>query len=241
MRTVVIRMRTDTHIGMADKFATAHLRLWQLISPALPVGAYAYSQAQEYAVHAGWVHDEASACDWIVGQLRHNLAGLDIPVFHRLYAAWSANDASLVNTWNEYLLVSRESAELRMEDQHLGAALTRVLENLDLMKNDAPVVDGPVSFACRFAQACALWQIPLRDAAHGYLWSWCENQVAAAIKLIPLGQSAGQRILVQCADAIPAADRHGMALDDEDIGQLAPGMAIASALHETQYSRLFRS
>ena len=219
----------------------AHLRLWQLISPALPVGAYAYSQGQEYAVHAGWIDDESSVCDWIIGQLRHNVAGLDIPIMARHYDAWSDNDWTRVNYWNKYLLVSRESAELRKEDQHLGAALTRVLENLEVIQADDHVVDETPSFACQFARACVRWQIPLRDAAQGYLWSWCENQVAAVIKLVPLGQSAGQRILAQCAQVIPTAVANGLGLADDEIGMLAPGVAIASALHETQYSRLFRS
>jgi urease accessory protein len=219
----------------------ARLRLWQLISPALPVGAYAYSQGQEYAVHAGWIDDESSACDWIVGQLRHNLAGLDIPIMARLYDGWLANDRSQVDYWNRYLLVSRESAELRMEDQHLGAALARVLDNLEVITADEDAVDEARSFACQFALACVRWQIPLRDAAEGYLWSWCENQVAAAIKLVPLGQSAGQRILSQCTGVIPNAADYGLGVADDKIGLLAPGVAIASALHETQYSRLFRS
>jgi urease accessory protein len=219
----------------------SRLRLWQLISPALPVGAYAYSAGQEYAVTAGWVHDEDSAAEWIIGLLMHSLAGLDVPVLVRLYDAWQADDEESVNRWTRLLLAARESAELQAEDRHLGGALARLLFDLGLKEAESWRDSKQVSFATLFALATARWAIPSEEAAQGYLWAWCENQVAAAIKLVPLGQTAGQRILSRAAARIPLAVESGRAVNDEDIGMLAPGLGIASALHETQYSRLFRS
>ena len=106
------------------------MRLWQLISPALPVGAYAYSGGLEYAVEAEWVRDEETAANWIIGQVTHNLAHLEVPLFLRFYKAWQAEDFKAVRYWNGFLLSSRESSELLMEDNNLGAALVKVLESL---------------------------------------------------------------------------------------------------------------
>lgn len=215
------------------------MRLWQLISPTLPIGAYAYSTGLEYAVEAGWVKDEVSASNWILGQLRNSFPALDIPLFFRLYAAWQNNDAAAVALWNQQLLAMRESAELRQEDLALGAALLRVLPGLTIAP--PPMAHSKMTYCCVFAYAAQTIGIDKKQAAQGLVWSWCENQVAAVMKLMPLGQSSGQRILSAAIPVIAAAVEQGMHCDDDAIGVLLPGLAIASALHETQYSRLFRS
>lgn len=222
---------------MAPGLAT--LRLWQLISPALPVGAYAYSEGLEYAVHAGWVSDEGQAGTWIGGQAVHTVGVLDLPVLLRLQDAWDRGDGEGVRYWNAWLLAARESGELRAADQQLGRALLRLLRDLEV----AGAADAPreCAFATAFALASHAWAVPAADAAAGYLWAWVENQVAAAVKLIPLGQTAGQRLMGEVAALIPAAVERAATLPDEDLGALAPALGIASARHETQYSRLFRS
>lgn len=219
----------------------ALLRLLQLASPALPVGAFAYSQGLEYAVHAGSVRDEAGAGDWILGLLAHSLSALDVPVLARLYSAWQADDPAAVRRWSDFLLASRESKELLAQERQMGAALARLLTDLDIPEAAASVAETSECFATMFALAAVRWRIPLEDALLGYLWSWCEGQVAAAVKLVPLGQTAGQRILSRAVAAIPKAAARGLALADDDIGGSAPGLAIAGSRHETQYSRLFRS
>lgn len=217
------------------------LRLLQLASPALPVGAYAYSQGLESAVEAGWVTDETAASEWILGLLGHTLAYLDVPLLARLHGAWRTADRSGVARWTAYLWASRDCAELRAEDRALGVALARLLADLGI-DGARSWADAPAcTFATLFALAAAAWNISLADAAAGYCWAWCENQVAAAIKLVPLGQTAGQRILSRCAERIPAVVLAGLGVADADIGSSAPALAIASARHETQYSRLFRS
>ena len=221
--------------------ATAELRLWQLISPALPVGAYAYSAGLETAVHRGWVSDEESFARWSGGQLRHALSALDVPLLGRLMAAWSAADGAAVEYWTGWLLASRETAELRAEDRHLGRALARLLVDLGESRAHGWDRDGEVTWATLFALAAVAWKIPPEAAARGYLWAWLENQVAAAVKLVPLGQSAGQRVLLRLADDIEPAVAGGLDLPEDDIGAGAPGLALASSWHETQYTRLFRS
>jgi urease accessory protein len=236
--------------GTTDQSETANvtnidnlplLRLLQLVSPALPVGAFAYSQGQEYAVHCGWITNEEEAADWLNGLLGTNIANLDVPVFQRCYEACLCDDMKAVTNWNNFLFAARESAELQAEDHHMGQALARLLSELDVL--DAMIWKGRprTTFVAMFALAAARWRIPLQQAAQGLLWSWLENQVMAAIKLVPLGQTAGQRILERCARQIPGAVEQGLALHDDEIGQLAPLFAMASAGHETQYSRLFRS
>ncbi len=218
--------------------AEARLRLWQLLSPGLPIGAYAYSRGLEHAVSAGWVRDEGGAAEWIGGQLRHAVRLLDIPVFARLYRAFSEGDADGLARWNALLLAARESAELRTEDRDLGAALTRLLADLGI---DAPRPVRPCSFAAAFALATVHFGIGLDEAALAYGFVYCEQQVAAAVKLVPLGQTAGQRLLLGLGAMIPEVVRAGLARADGDLGGTAPGLGIASALHETQYTRLFRS
>jgi urease accessory protein len=228
-------------IEAAQEDGAALLRLMQLVSPALPVGAYAYSQGMEYAVHAAWLRDEESAAVWILGVVRHLLARVDVPVLARLYRAWMTDDEAALLYWSGYLRACRESRELQEEDSQMGKALARLLRDLNMAEAEPWIEHPAAGYAVLFSLAAVRWQVPLGAAAQGYLWSWAENQVAAAIKLVPLGQTAGQRILSRVSESIPAAVTQGLVLSDERIGFVAQRLAMGSALHEHQYSRLFRS
>ncbi|WP_018719157.1 urease accessory protein UreF [Arhodomonas aquaeolei] len=219
----------------------ATLRLWQLISPTLPVGAYAYSAGLETAVADGAVRDGPGLGDWLAGQAQALLVPVDLPALARLMRAWTAGDAEALGYWTDWLRAARETAELRAEDEHMGRALARLLVSLG--ENDAGDWDAPgrTSWATLFALAASRWDIGVEDAAAGYLWAWLENQVAAGVKLIPLGQSAGQRVLFELGARAPEWTRAALGLADEALGGSAPGVAIASSRHETQYTRLFRS
>lgn len=217
----------------------ALLRLLQLCSPALPIGAYAYSQGLEHAVTAGWVKDEDTAAAWILGLLEHAFPALDVPVLFRLIDDWTSSTDP--QRWNDFLFASRGSAELRAEDQRLGSALARLLAALELPEATPWISSPQVTHACMFALASARWNIDPADAAAGYLFSWAENQVGAASRLVPLGQTAAQRILSRATTLIPAAVARARSLPDDELGFAAPAHAIGAALHETQYSRIFRS
>jgi len=212
------------------------LRLWQLISPALPVGAYSYSQALEQVHCSGVVHDEASAMTWLRDVLILGIARLDLPILKRVHAAWQERDAIAVLRLSRELEARRETAELRFEDLAMGSALALLLANLG-----ETLPSRRLPFASAFAVACASWSIPVEDACSGYAWAWCEAQVAATVKLVPLGHTAGQRLLLALGREIPAAVAIAATCGDDEIGLSLPGLAIASALHETQYTRLFRS
>ena len=218
----------------------ATLRLLQLASPAMPVGAYNFSQGLEYAGERGWVGDEPATGDWILGLARESLGTLDLPILLRLHAAWSAEDMAGVTQWNQRLLASRETAELRAEERHMGQALAKVL--LALRREAARRwLQQDACYATLFALAAVGGHISPLHCCQAYLWAWGENQVLAALKVLPLGQTAGQRILDRLLVEIPAICDHAADLDDEDIGVSTPRHAMASAWHETQYSRLFRS
>ncbi len=219
----------------------ALLRLLQLCSPALPIGAFAYSQGLEHAVTAGWVRDEETAADWILGMLGHSLRAIEVPLLARLHAAWIADDQPAIRRWNDFLFASRATRELQAEDQRIGNALARLLVTLDVERAQAFTAEPRATHLTLFALAAATWGIDVRDASQGFLFSWCENQVGAAARAVPLGQSAAQRILSHATVNIPAVVDAGLALDDGEIGAAAPAHAIGSALHETQYSRIFRS
>ena len=216
------------------------MRLLQLVSPSLPVGGYSYSHGLEWAVEAGWVTDEAEVRQWITGLITYARSRLDVPVMLRIVGAIAKEDGGELEKWSRFLQASRESLELHAEDLRLGAALARLLGDLGVVWPDGmgSLRSGLVPV---YALAVLRWEIPLQSAAVGYLWMFAENQVTAALKLVPLGQTAGQRILLQIAAPIEAAVTIGLALSDEEIGFATPGLALASALHETQYTRLFRS
>lgn len=215
------------------------LRLLWLVSPALPVGGYAYSRALEYAVEAGWVSDVDSARSWILGVLERQVGTLDAPLLARLYDAWQADCTSDVLRWNELLCAARESRELALEDAQLGLSLARVLRDAGVER--AQLLAGAPSYVALFALACVHWGVARRDALLGYAFALAETQVTVATKLVPLGQSAGQRVLASLLERLPSLVDEALARGDEALGSYAPSLAFASARHETQYSRMFRS
>lgn len=219
----------------------SHLRLMQLVSPTLPIGAFTYSQGLEWAVEAGWITSEDELHDWLISQARDTLLSLDIPLLKRLMQSYSQTDIEAFTYWSEYLVASRETRELRQEEHQRGRALTRLLKSFDLplAKEWEPVLK--TNQAAGFSLAACAWGIPVQQAALGYAWGWLENQVAAGIKLVPLGQTSGQQLQLRLASEIPLIIEESLQLDDESLGASSPSLAIASALHEQQYTRLFRS
>lgn len=221
--------------------AAAHMklaRLLQLASPALPVGAYSYSQGLESAVEAGRVRDAQSAQQWIEDVLELAVSRMEAPLFLRLWASWRSRDIDAAARWNAQFLASRESAELRAETVQMGYSLAQLLPQLCC--SGLPEWDE-ISFPAAFTFAAVRWELAPADALVAYLWSWCENQVMAAIKAVPLGQTDGQKILLALGDTITSSARGAAELDDDALGNFSPGLALLSARHETQYTRLFRS
>ena len=226
---------------MPTDSAFARLRLFQLVSPSLPLGGYAYSQGLEWAIEAGWIHNETSLREWIENLLGSSLSHLDIPLMARLYRAGAAMDPEAFAYWSDYLVASRETRELREEEHNRARALTALLPELGIAIPDELLPALKKSQLSGFAYAAQQWRIGCAEAAEGYLWSWLENITLAGVKIVPLGQTAGQRIMSETALLIPQLVETGLTLDDEEIGASSPAQAIASSLHETQYTRIFRS
>jgi urease accessory protein len=227
-----------TDIGISGTGLTQLLRL---ASPMLPVGAYSYSQGMEWAVEEGIVRDEQTALRWIGEALAFNIGTLEAPVWRRLYEAWRAGEPEAAKRWNERFLAVRETAELRAETVQMGEAMKLVLKATGEI--DTSPLDGieSAAFPTAFSFAAQGLGVPLREGLTGYLWAWGENQVSAAMKLVPLGQSSGQRILARLIGLLPGIVAGALEAGDDALSNFAPGLAIASSRHETQYTRLFRS
>lgn len=218
--------------------SAALLHLLQLASPSLPVGAYSYSQGLETAIERGWVTDAESAGRYIASQLEEVLAPWDGAVFWRLMHACRAGDQGAFASWDARYLASRESAELRAETVQMGYSLTRLLTGLGLLAQD-PAEE--TSFPAALAQAVQALEVPHEEALLAMLFSWAENQVLACVKSIPLGQVAGQRLLLTLRPAIETAAHTARTLADDELCSWAPGLSLLSMYHEVQHGRLYRS
>lgn len=210
-------------------------RLLQLASPTLPVGAYSYSQGLESAIDAGIVKDAASAGRWIGDVLEFSVGPMEAPILARMID--SAANEKRFKHWNDLFLASRETAELRAETVQMGYSLNKLLPQLGI---DPVPLEEP-AFPAAFAAAVDAWEIEPRDALQAYLWSWLENQVMAAVKAVPLGQTDGQKLLLSLGERIAPLAARAAQMSDDELGNFAPGLALLSSRHETQYSRIFRS
>lgn len=225
--------------------AAALLRLVWLASPALPVGGFSYSEGLEAAVDSGRVADEASARDWLCDQLALTLGRADLPVLAQAFDAWQRDDRGRIAALNDWVRCTRETAELRLQTEQMGRSLVEWLRNGDARDDPrlavlaalAPAPTWPVAFGLAAARSGA----PVASALLAHAFGWAENLVQAAMKAVPLGQSAGQRMLQALSDRIPAVVEQALATGDDRRQSFSPMLAILSARHETQYSRLFRS
>lgn len=219
----------------------SRLRLLHLVSPSLPIGAFAYSQGLEWAVECGWVKNEVQLLEWTSDLMHTSLAYLEIPCLARLFRACAERDNKALAYWTGFLISSRETRELREEERNRGRALAQLLPEIGI-----PVSTDilPLIKRCQltgFALAARHWKVPLHCAAEGYLWGWLENMVLAGVKIIPLGQTSGQRIIAELTAPIPGIVSTGLDLPDEAVGACCPAQSLASSQHETQYTRIFRS
>ncbi|MRS89800.1 urease accessory protein UreF [Enterobacteriaceae bacterium RIT714] len=217
------------------------LRLMQLSSSSLPVGSFTWSQGLEWVVEAGWITTAAEFKCWQLQQMEQSFFCVDLPLFIRLYRACELNDLTAAKRWTGWLLACRETRELREEERNRGAAFTRLIKSWE---PDCPHDWWPLfsqSQLCGMAWLGVRWEIDAHALALSLGYSWIESAVMAGVKLVPFGQQAAQQLIIELSDHF--AERLGQAWlrGDDELGAATPLSAIASARHETQYSRLFRS
>lgn len=240
--------------------STARLQLMWLASPALPVGGFSYSEGLEAAVDAGLVTQEHNAATWLRDQLHLSLARADLAVMAKALPAWMRHDTGRITELNQWVTRTRETTELRLQAEQMGRSMVEWLKNRGHVVAEGdprlaqcaalkPAPTWPVAFAlavaqCLPASGSSTANPPpdtIKEALLSFAFGWAENMVQAAIKAVPLGQSAGQRILQALLDDIPAVVDSAMALPDAQRQAFTPMLAILSSQHESQYSRLFRS
>lgn len=233
--TIMDRVITDSNLSLAQ------FRLMQLISPSLPIGSFTYSQGIEWAVEAGWISTKDHLSQWMVEQVQTTLAKLDLPILLRLYDASKTQNLEALSYWSDYLIASRETSELRAEELNRARAFARLLQSLDLPGEPAWFEVLNQCQSAGFAHAARVWEIPKENMLQGFAWSWLENLILAGVKIIPLGQSDGQRLLHDISPTLAGAVSSALNLSDDDIGASNPALSIASSQHQFQYTRLFRS
>lgn len=229
-----------TAMSTSDRYAL--LKLLQLASPALPVGAYSYSEGLETLVDSGAIAGGQNLKHWLVQELKYGAIRLEAAVMVRAYDSLAIGDLAALSYWNNWLSAARETEELRASSWQMGRSLIRLL--LDLQPQLTPTIDAvgnPCNLAIAFGIAASHWQIDKSAALLGYLHSWATNLITAGVKLIPLGQTTGQQLLLELHTHINNAGEEILALKDDNLSSCGWGLALASMAHETQYTRLFRS
>jgi urease accessory protein len=222
------------------------LWLLQLSSSSLPVGAYSYSEGLETLVDCGKISCSSSLQQWLESELNYGAIRMEAAVMVRTYKAVKVGDLETVRYWNQWLSAARETEELRNSSQQMGRSLMRLLVELEpQMKAMIEEIGGAGNSGCNygiaFTVAAAFFEISLSATLLGYLHSWLVNLVTVGIKLIPLGQTAGQIIIKDFQGLLSQAGKEAMKISDDDLGCCSWGLALASMQHETLYTRLFRS
>lgn len=234
-------MAIATDQGVVNETVDNSTMLFHLLrfsSPSLPIGSFAWSQGLESAIELGWLKNTDDLYDWLLAMLEHAFVHQELPLLMRMLGS---NEEGELECWNQRSLAMRECAELRMEDVHTGRALLQLARSLDVNLAKGWRDDIEIGYLAAFAMMCRHYKLGFVAAATGFIWSWLDNQIAAAIKLFPLGQTAGQLLIEHLAPSISRVIERAQKVADRDIGISLSGQVMASMLHESQYSRMFRS
>lgn len=225
------------------------MRLLQLCSPALPVGAYSYSEGIETLCDRHIIYDEITLNYWLEQELKYGSIRVEVGVLIRAYNATQLGNLETLKYWNNWLSASRETKELRASSWQMGTSLGKLLVDISPLEfaeifgyiNSSSYPAGVCNLAIAFGIAAATWEIDQNILVPAYLQMWVANLVSAGVKLIPLGQTSGQKIIFNLNDLINQTGTKILNLQDDDLESCNWGLAIASMNHEYLYSRLFRS
>lgn len=225
-----------------DSSSDTLLSLLQLSSSSLPIGAYSYSEGLETLVEDGTIVSQQNLKHWLEQELKYGAIRVEAAVMVRAYQAAKLENIAALNYWNHWLSAARETEELRQQSWQMGRSLVRLLLELQpqlaALLND---VGNPCNLAIAFGIAATHWNIAPSHAVLSYLHSWTTNLITAGVKLIPLGQTAGQKLLLELRLTLSFTTEEILALEDDDLSSCSWGLALASMAHEIQYTRLFRS
>jgi len=225
-----------------DLQPAALYRLMAWLSPAFPVGAFSYSSGIEWAVEAGDIKDAETLKAWLGVMLSEGGGFCDAVLFAHAHRA-TADDKAL-RAVAELAAAFAPSKERHLETTAQGNAFveaTRAAWGCNAIERLKTIWDGPVAYPVAVAVAASGHGIALEPALAAYLQAVAANWVSAGVRLIPLGQSDGQRVLAALEPAVGSTVQRALASKLDDIGSSAFRADLASARHETQYTRLFRS
>ena len=220
------------------------LALLQLVSPALPVGAFSYSEGLEVLVQSGALKDEAALEGWLIAELERGALRLEaaaLALFSEDLNRWhSADDPSArcrVLELDGWLLATREAAEVRAQQRQMGGALLQLLTDLGHPLPE-PV---PLAWPAAWAWAAVALKVPLQEMVEGYLYGWVANQLSAAVRLVPLGPTRAQVLQQRLLPLIADQARQLLGQDPRQLWTGSVGASLAQLAHAELYSRLFRS
>ncbi len=237
--TMTMTMTTET-INAPTPLAL--MRLLQLTSSNLPVGGYTFSQGLEYAIEANWLKSPEDVQTWIEQVSLATLVYNDLPLITRLHSAYLAQNWDQFDHYNDLALAIRETKELLLADLAMGQALQRLAKSTAVpLPPNYQSLRARISFVSMYSVMASHMNISLSNASTGYCWTLLENQVLAATKLLPMGQTAAQIMLTSLSERLHDSFTQSQQVNDDQIGLSLPGLTMASAQHEQQYSRLYRS
>jgi urease accessory protein len=211
---------------------TERLRLFQLVSPALPVGAFSYAEGLESLVQAGRLGNGAAVARWLEAELHRGVLAIEAAWLPWLMEA-PPQDLRERDRW---LLAVREAPEVRAQQRQMGGSLLRLLADLGF---DIPRLD--LAWPAAFALAGRALELPAGDVVEAYLYGWVANQLSAAVRLVPLGSTEAQRLQLALAPLIASRAAELAAADPHQLWNGGVGAGFAQLRHAELYSRLFRS
>ncbi len=218
------------------------LSLLQLVSPTLPVGAYSYSEGLEYLIEKGIITNQIQLESWLSQEVQTGSIRVETAILLRAYQSSILKDLECLNYWNNWLSATRETQELRQQSLQMGQSLRKLLlELIPDSQSTFSAINQPCNYAIAFGIASAYWKIEVSTMTLAYLSSWSNNLISAAVRLVPLGQTMGQRITLNLQSILIQVSEDILELKDEELDSCSWGLGLASMNHEIQYTRLFRS
>lgn len=240
--TTVMRTITGPDTAMTDSAALYRLLAW--LSPGYPVGAYTYSHGLEFAVEAGLVVDRETACAWIADIVTHGAGYADTVFLAETHRAVIGRDTSRLAEVAEYAAAFNATRELALESQAQGQAFIEITARAwptDALDTLRSAWDGPYAYPVAVGCAAAGHALALPETAIGYLQAFAANLISAAVRLVPLGQTDGQRITAAIEAPVLETAAYALSTRLDDVATASMIADICSMKHETQHTRLFRS